>query len=157
MRLRPRICPVISYPLAYGGTLLRETLRKEGRLLPLPPIYYFTPLPSHRTKHYSPAEFYAGLIAVLRTSIALRIVAARLTSGTVAMRLMHVLRSFAIARYLRELRAFQAMLLAERSVARFADGDSAVLPAHFDRLLDGRLGRYAALLDSAARHYLGPD
>jgi len=45
IRRRPRICPVISYPMAYGGTLLRQTLRREGRLLALPSIYYFTPLP----------------------------------------------------------------------------------------------------------------
>jgi ornithine lipid ester-linked acyl 2-hydroxylase len=32
IRLRPRICPVISYPMAYGGTLLRETWQS-------PPMY----------------------------------------------------------------------------------------------------------------------
>jgi radical SAM superfamily enzyme YgiQ (UPF0313 family) len=158
LRLRPRICPVISYPLAYGGTLLRDTLRGEGRLLPLPSIYYFTPLPSFRVKHYAPAAFYAGLITLLQASIAPRIVASRIAaSGGVAMRLMHLLRAFAIAAYVRELRAFFSVLRTDPSVARFADGSSAILPAHFDRLLEGRLGRYAALLDSSARYHLGPE
>jgi hypothetical protein len=158
IRLRPRICPVISYPLAYGGTLLRETLRLEGRLLPLPSIYYFTPLPSFRVKHYAPAAFYAGLISLLQASVAARVVATRLAAcDGVAMRLMHLLRAFAINAYVRELRAFLSVLRTDSSVARFADGTNASVPAYFDRLLDSRLGRYAVLLAEPARHQLCAD
>jgi radical SAM superfamily enzyme YgiQ (UPF0313 family) len=158
IRLRPRICPVISYPLAYGGTLLRESLRREDRLLPLPSIYYFTPLPSFRVKHYPPAAFYAGLISLLQASVTARVVAARLAaSGGVAMRLMHLLRAFAISAYVRELRTFLSVLRTDSAVARFADGTNASVPAYFDHLLDNRLGRYAVLLAEPARHQLSAD
>jgi hypothetical protein len=158
IRLRPRICPVISYPMAYGGTLLRETLRREGRLLPLPSIYYFTPLPSLRAKQYAPDAFYEGLITLLRASSAPRIVATRLAASRgVAMRVMHLLRAFAIAAYVRELQAFLSVLRQDRSVAGFADGANASLPAYFDQLLDTRLGLYAALLAKPARHELCAD
>jgi radical SAM superfamily enzyme YgiQ (UPF0313 family) len=155
IRLRPRICPVISYPMAYGGTLLRETLRRQGRLLPLPSIYYFTPLPSLRANHYPPDAFYEGLITLLRASVAPAIVSARLAgSRGVAMRVMHLLRAFAIAAYVRELQAFLSVLRHDSSVAGFADGVNAGIPPYFDHLLDARLGRYATLLAGAARHQL---
>jgi hypothetical protein len=158
IRLRPRICPVISYPMAYGGTLLRETLRQDGRLLPLPSIYYFAPLPSLRANHYPPDAFYQGLITLLRASIAPRIVATRLAAAPgVTMRVMHLLRAFAIAAYARELQAFLSVLRQEPSVAGFADGANMGIPQYFDHLLDTRLGRYAALLDGPSRHQISDD
>ena len=158
IRRRPRICPVISYPMAYGGTLLRETLRREGRLLPLPAIYYFTPLPSLRANHYPPEAFYEALITLLRASVAPRIVAARLVAARgAAMRMMHLLRAFAIAAYVRELQTFLALLRRDRSIAGFADGTNTRLPAYFDHLLDARLGRYAELLAEPVRHQLSAD
>ena len=158
IRRRPRICPVISYPMAYGGTLLRETLRREGRLLPLPAIYYFTPLPSLRANHYPPEAFYEALITLLRASVAPRIVGARLVAARgAAMQMMHLLRAFAIAAYVRELQTFLALLRRDRSIAGFADGTNTRLPAYFDHLLDARLGRYAELLAEPVRHQLSAD
>lgn len=158
IQLRPRICPVISYPMAYGGTLLRETLRREGRLLPLPSIYYFTPLPSLRANHYTPTALYGGLISLLRASIASRIVATRFAaSPSVAMRVMHLLRAFAIAAYVRDLQGFLSVLRDDRSVAGFVHGAHSSLPGYFDRLLDTRLGCYATLLAEPARHEVCAD
>ncbi len=158
VRLRPRISPVISYPMAYGGTLLRENLRREGRLLPLPSIYYFTPLPSLRANHYPPGVFYEGLITLLRASISPKIVGIRLAASRgVAMRVMHLLRAFAIAAYVRELHTFLLVLRQDPLVAGFADCANANIPAYFDHLLDIRLGRYAELLTPPMRHQLCAD
>jgi radical SAM superfamily enzyme YgiQ (UPF0313 family) len=158
IRLRPRICPVISYPMAYGGTLLRETLRRKDRLLPLPSIYYFTPLPSLRANHYPADAFYEGLITLLRASIAPRIIATRLSAARgAAMRVMHLLRAFAVAAYVRELHTFLSVLRQDPSVAGFVDGKGASIPGYFDHLLDARLGRYAALLTKPMRHQLSAD
>jgi hypothetical protein len=49
------------------------------------------------------------------------------------------------------------VLRTDSSIARFADGTNARVPAYFDRLLDTRLGRYAALLAEPARHQLCAD
>jgi hypothetical protein len=73
------------------------------------------------------------------------------------MRLMHLLRAFAITAYVRELRTFLSVLRTDSSVARFTDGTNASVPPYFDRLLDTRLGSYAALLADPARHQLCAD
>jgi len=70
---------------------------------------------------------------------------------------MHLVRAFAINAYVRELRAFLSVLRTDSSVARFADDTNASVPAYFDRLLDTRLGRYAALLAEPARRQLCAD
>jgi hypothetical protein len=158
IRRRPNVCPVISYPLAYGGTLLRQGLREDGRLLPLPPIYYVTPLPTFITKNYTLVSFYSGLITMLEASIRPGVLAARLTRlHSFAICLMHLLRSIEIARYVRVLRDFLLELQTDRPVGRFADRTSNEIPAQFDHLIDCRLGRYAELLPRSERHYLSSD
>jgi hypothetical protein len=64
---------------------------------------------------------------------------------------MHLLRAFAINAYVRELRTFLSVL------GRILRLLVASVPAYFDRLLDTRLGRYAALLADPARRQLCAD
>ena len=158
IRRFPNIFPGLAYPIAFGGVPLRQTLRCEGRLLPLPPFYYFDPVPTLLPKNYSIIELLEQIMSIFyeaaNPEILLRRAWAR---GSHVFRLMHVVRTLKLASYARELRRFRNAVLQDVDVRAFCEGRSAVIPAHYDCLLDCRLGRYADVLPRTARHELVPD
>jgi hypothetical protein len=154
--MRPNIMPGLGYPIAYGATPLREQVRRQGRLLPLPPMYYFNPLPSFIPKHYSMIDFYDKLLDIHRAAIAPATVLRRMRAPvSPAIHAANLIRAAEIRRYSTLLNQFNAMLRSDHALLSFTEGNRGSLPAYLEWLLDQRLGaHYAPLIPTAVRQVM---
>jgi len=147
IRQFPNVFPKISVPIAFGGTPLRDELRAEGRLLPLPPVFYFNPLPTLLVKHYPIAEFFDGLIEMFAAVTARsRLLQLAMASMSWPMRAAYLLGALDVAGHIRHLRQFKDIVASDPEVARFNAGQSATIPDYYHHLLHHRLQNYAELL-----------
>jgi hypothetical protein len=147
IRQFPRVFPKIAIPIAFGGTPLRDELRAQGRLLPLPPVFYFNPLPTLLVKNYPMGAFFTGLIEMFSAVTARsRLLTLGLSSMSLPMRAAYLLGALDVAGHMRILRRFRDRLVGDPEMARFNSGQSAAIPAYYHDLLRGRLQRYAELL-----------
>jgi hypothetical protein len=158
IRRFPDIFPGLGAPIAFGGTPMRERLRQEGRLLPLPPVYYFGTLPTLIPKHYEPEAFLRQLVEILRSVLEPASLGRRLRASLpFPVRVAHLLRCLQVDRYVRSLQAMLAALGKDPAVLSFNEGRRTAIPVYYDQLLDRRLGRYAALLSRADRQFVSAD
>jgi hypothetical protein len=147
IRQFPHVFPKIAIPTAFGGTPLRNELNAQGRLLPLPPMFYFNPLPTLLVKNYPMAEFFAHLIEMFSAVTARsRLRALALSSMSLPVRAAYLLGALDVAGHIRNLRQFRQQLTGDAEVARFNAGESGVIPEYYHHLLHRRLQRYAGLL-----------
>jgi hypothetical protein len=154
----PNIFPGLAFPIAFGGTPMRLTLRKEGRLLPLPPIFYVNPLPTLRIKNYALSEFFSHLIQIFQAAVAPAMLLRRwLAPLPMAVRLAYFVRSVEIRSYIRELQEFLRHLSADRELQQFNDGTSTIIPAYYHWIVERRLGRYAGLISRTETQMLTGD
>jgi hypothetical protein len=158
IRRFPNVFPGITFPIAFGGTALRSSLRGQGRLLPLSPMYYFHPFPTLRFKNYSINEFFDGLIKLFSAALTWRMIGRRLTvNQPVSLRAANILRSVDLVPYINTLQNYKKVLNENTAVRAFYDGVSDAIPAYYDAVLDRRLGRYAHILGSRERHFISVD
>lgn len=151
----PNLFPGLAFPIAYGATPLRERLAREGRPLPLPPMFYFNPVPTLRIKNYAPIEFFGHLADLFQASISPGLARRRMRAKIPLMaRALHLLRTAETAAYVRTLRGFRDLLASDASVRLFNEGQTRAIPEAYHRFLDQRLGRYAPLLPRAEREAL---
>jgi hypothetical protein len=154
----PNVFPGLAFPIAFGGTPLRQKLRDSNRLFPLPPMFYVNPLPTFRIKNYSMSEFFSYLILIFRSAIAPQLQLSRLAAALpAAVRLAFFVRSLEIRAYVSELQAFLAQLSTDRELQLFNDGASNTIPAYYFRLLERRLGRYSNILSSSETRVVAAD
>ncbi len=155
IRRFPSVFPGIAYPIAFGGVPLRETLRQDGRLLPLPPMYYFDPVPTLILKNYGVLELLDQLISIFQEAANPTIFLRRvLAPGSSVIRLMHGMRTLELASYIRELRRLRNAVLQQAGVQSFCEGRLATVPPYYDHLLDQRLGRFAEIIPRKERYHL---
>ncbi len=158
IRQFPTVFPKIAIPIALGGTPLRDELKAQGRLLPLPPVFYFNPLPSLLMKNYPMAEYFTGWMemfsAVTERS---RLSALALSSMSLPMRAAYLLGAVDVAGFIRILRQFRDRVTGDPEVARFNSGRSAAIPEYYHHLLGRRLQRYAELLSRREREEIAVD
>jgi len=150
------VFPGLAVPIAFGSTPLRIRLRSEGRLLPLPPIYYFNPVPTLRFKNYGIAEFWSGWERIIQAAVDRRTIMQRALAAhqPILVRMANLVRSLDVIRYQRSIRKFRDRMLLDRSVYDFYNGNSQGVPKYYDYLLDRRLGKYSTLLGAQERHVL---
>lgn len=158
IRKFPNVFPGVAFPIAFGGIPLRETLRQQGRLLPLPSCYYMDPIPTFRFKNYRFDEFFGHLISIFREAVSAQMLWNRMRARLpMTIRLAYLVRSIEIRRYIDYLQEFRRVLKEDRSVGAFNEANNSMIPAYYDFLLNGRLGRYADLLGQRDRHELVPE
>jgi len=158
IRQFPNVFPGLAVPIPFGGTPLRDAIRQQGRLLPLPCCYYIDPLPTFRFKHYSMTRFYKLLATIYQEACSVRMGARRmLESLGLPIRLSYLVRTMQLRHYLKLLYRFSRLLVEDRQVANFNNGVTDEVPLHYDNILDKRLGRYSSLLSRDDRHFLGTE
>jgi len=154
----PTVFPVINLPMAFGGTPLRDSLAAEGRLLPLPPIHYASPVLTHRPVHYSMRELIARKIDLFNFILAPRLFARRMRQPSpLAARIFWALFCFRLTSYRRELRQMLRLFDEDRAFIAFHEGQSETVPAYYDERIDRRLKRYGSLLTAADRRLVPGD
>jgi radical SAM superfamily enzyme YgiQ (UPF0313 family) len=151
MRRLPFVFPTINIPTPYGGTPLYDRIRREHRLLETMPFaFYYIPNLVIRLRGYHPIEYYRHLVELHELASSMSMVAARLQAkGSVAIRMLSVLRTTGIKRDCRELRRILGMLRTDREFREFHEGRLQRLPVYYRYRLDRRLGRYGMLLSEA--------
>ncbi len=148
----PTVFPVINLPMAFGGTPLRDTLAAEGRLLPLPPIHYASPVLTHRLVHYSMQEIIERKIDLFNFILSPRLFLRRMRQPSpIAARIFWALFCFRLTSYRRELREMLRLFREDRAFRAFHDGSSRTVPAYYDARIDRRLKRYGELLTAEDR------
>ncbi|KSV61334.1 hypothetical protein N182_37910 [Sinorhizobium sp. GL2] len=147
IRRFPNIFPGIAVPIAFGGIPMREALRQQQRLLPLPACYYIDPFPTYRFKHYAMKDFFRHLIAIYREAAGFKLAVRRMLQPiNLPIRLSYLVRIFELRRHIALLEQFSRVLTHDKEVAAFNNGKSAAIPVYYDWALSLRLGRYAELL-----------
>jgi hypothetical protein len=143
----PQVFPGLAMPIPFGDTPFRERLAKEGRLLPLPLVYYQHPCLAFIPRHYDPvvlAGHYATLTARLHSA---RFLLARIRGlVTPAIGVINCLRTLVYRLYARQVSDFALALRDDRALRSFHDGRSTTIPEYYPAGLERRLGHYAELL-----------
>jgi len=148
----PSVFPVLNVPLAFGGTPLRDQLQAEGRLLPLPPIYYSSPAMTHRLLHYSMGDALQHQIDLIGHIVSPRLIARRMASRcAVAAKIFWALFSFKLVAYRAELRRLLRLWREDSGFRAFHEGNSSAVPRYYEARLERNLGAYSQLLDPRDR------
>ncbi len=154
----PSVYPVINLPMAFGGTPLRDGLAAEGRLLPLPPIHYASPVLTHRLRHYSMTEIIERKIDLISFILSPRLFVPRMTQRSrLVAKIFWALFCFRLTSYRRELREVLRLLKEDQDFAAFHYGRTAQVPAYYDARIDRRLKRYGELLTAEDRRLVPGD
>ncbi|GAB5471489.1 MAG: hypothetical protein Kilf2KO_45190 [Rhodospirillales bacterium] len=148
----PGVFPVINFPMAFGATPLRDELAASGRLLPLPPIHYSSPVMTHQFLNYSMREALLNKVALIDHILSPGLFARRMTRKCpVAAKIFWSLFLFKLASYRRELKGLLRLLDEDEGFRGFHAGHKREVPRYYDERLDRRLGRYAPLLTASDR------
>ena len=153
MRRLPFVFPTINIPTPFGGTPLFDAYLADGRVLPSMPFsFYYTPYLVTTLRNYHPIEYYEKLASLYSVMTSVRMTASRmLANGSPALRMLHVLRSLAMKRFLLGFRRIGKLLRTDREFRSFHEGGSDALPDHYRRVYERNLGAYASLLSPAER------
>lgn len=148
----PTVFPVINLPMAFGGTPLRDSLAQEGRLLPLPPMHYASPVLTHQLVHYSMPEIIERKIDLLSFILRPRHFLRRMVQPSpLSARIFWFFFCYRLVSYRAELRQFRRLFDEDAGFKAFHEGRSTVVPDYYDDRLDRRLKRYAAILPREER------
>jgi radical SAM superfamily enzyme YgiQ (UPF0313 family) len=153
MRRLPFVWPTINIPTPFGGTPLYDRCLSEGRILrSMPFSFYYTPYLVTTLKNYHPLEYYEKLADMYSVMTSGKMIADRLfTDAPPALRMLHVLRSLAMKKFLAAFRRIRNMLRTDPRFRAFHEGRSAALPDYYRRVYERKLGEYAGLLSPAER------
>jgi hypothetical protein len=153
MRRLPYVWPTVNIPTPFGNTPLYDQYLAEGRVLRSMPFgFYYTPYLVTTLRNYHPIEYYRKLAEMYAAMTSARSMAARVaTDGPPALRVLHVLRSLAMKKFLWAFRRLEKMLATDAEFRAFHEGRSSRLPAYYTHEYDRRLGRYAGLLSPEDR------
>jgi len=153
MRRLPFVWPTINIPTPFGGTPLYDRCLGEGRILrSMPFSFYYTPYLVTTLKHYHPTEYYEKLGEMYSVMTSSAMIASRLfTEAPPVLRMLHVLRSLAMKKFLYAFRRIRDMLRTYRQFRAFHEGRSIALPDYYRRVYERKLGDYASLLSPAER------
>lgn len=153
MRRLPFVWPTINIPTPFGGTPLFDRYLAEGRVLrSMPFTFYYTPYLVTTLRNYHPVEYYEKLSELYSVMASGWMMMRRaFTQGPPALRLLHVLRSLAMHKFLAGFRRIGRLLRNDPGFRSFHEGRSDALPDYYRRVYEERLGAYASLLSPAER------
>jgi hypothetical protein len=153
MRRLPFVWPTINIPTPFGGTPLYDQCLSEGRILrSMPFSFYYTPYLVTTLKNYHPMEYYEKLADMYSVMTSGAMIMRRLfTQAPPMLRMLHVLRSLAMLKFLAAFRRIREMLKTDRHFRAFHEGRSPVLPDYYRGVYERKLGRYASLLSPVER------
>jgi radical SAM superfamily enzyme YgiQ (UPF0313 family) len=153
MRRLPFVWPTINIPTPFGGTPLYDRCLAEGRILrSMPFSFYYTPYLVTKLENYHTLEYYEKLADMYSVMTSGAMIMNRMfTHAPLALRMLHVLRSLAMMKFLAAFRRIRHMLKTDLRFRAFHEGRSAVLPDYYHRVYERKLGDYAALLSPAER------
>jgi hypothetical protein len=153
MRRLPFVWPTVNIPTPFGGTPLYDKYLAQGRILRTMPFsFYYTPFLVTTLEHYNPSEYYEKLAEMYSVMTSGRMVISRMfTDAPPALRMLHVLRSLAMKKFLAAFRRIRGMLRNDLSFRAFHEGRSEQLPDYYRHVYERKLGDYASLLSPAER------
>jgi hypothetical protein len=118
----------------------------------MPFSFYYTPYLVTTLKNYHPIAYYEKLADMYSVMTSGAMIMNRLfTHAPPALRMLHVLRSLAMLKFLAAFRRIRNMLRTDLRFRAFHEGRSAALPDYYRRVYERKLGDYAALLSPAER------
>jgi radical SAM superfamily enzyme YgiQ (UPF0313 family) len=148
----PHVWPTINIPVPFGGTPLFDAMLRDGRILPMPFLFYYAPYCVMRIKNYDPRDYYALLIGLLEYLTSPRVVQRRTSSrDNWIERAIDRARAWSVRSQLREYRRIAAALRDDRAVLAFHRGDHARLPDFYRAEYDRCLGTHAWVPTAADR------
>ena len=149
----PFAWPVINIPVPFAGTPLYDDHLKNGRMLKgMPFAFYYAPYLVTTLKNYEPADYYQKLIGICEHIATRKMLWRRLrTTPNASLRVLHLLRTFAMRSRIREYRQVHAMLTTDPGVRAYHEGTSDTLPEFYHREYEHMLGPYASLITRADR------
>lgn len=151
----PGVFPVLNFPMAFGETPLRDTLKAEGRLLPLPPIYYSSPVMTHRLLNYSMPEALGHQIDLISLIVSPKLMMRRMKrSCPLAAKIFWALFSLKLIGYRGELKRVRRLYAEDSGFRDFHEGKSARVPAYYETRIDRNLRHFAELLTPQDRAFV---
>jgi radical SAM superfamily enzyme YgiQ (UPF0313 family) len=153
MRRLPFVWPTINVPTPFGGTPLFSRCLADGRILEnMPFTFYYTPYLVMTLENYHPIEYYEKLADMYSVMTSGTLIVNRVfTDAPSSLRMMHVLRSLAMKKFLAAFRRMGNMLRTDLQFRAFHEGRSAALPDYYRHIYERNLGKYATLLSQAER------
>ena len=153
MRRLPFVWPTVNIPTPFGGTPLYDKYLAQGRILRTMPFsFYYTPYLVTTLENYNPSEYYEKLADMYSVMTSGRMMISRaFTDAPPALRMLHVLRSLAMKKFLAAFRRIRGMLRNDRHFRAFHEGRSGRLPDYYRHVYERKLGDYASLLSPAER------
>ena len=153
MRRLPFVWPTVNIPTPFGSTPLYDKCLGEGRILrSMPFSFYYTPYLVTTLENYHPIEYYEKLADIYSVMASGRMMVSRVsTDGPAALRMLHLLRSLAMQKFLAAFRRIGNMLKTDREFRAFHEGRSSRLPDYYRGVYERKLGGYASLLSPAER------
>jgi radical SAM superfamily enzyme YgiQ (UPF0313 family) len=145
IRRLPFVFPTVNIPTPFGNTPLFDEYLAQGRILPAMPFaFYYNPYLVTTLPHYDPVDYYRHLIDIHAAITSSASLLRRLsTKAPPTMHLVHTLRTFAVARDLREMRQLHNLLIEDRAFRAFHEGRSTRLPDYYRWRFRERLGAFA--------------
>src|SRR5262245_6263497 len=153
MRRLPFVWPTVNIPTPFGGTPLYDRYLAEGRILrSMPFSFYYTPYLVTTLENYDPIEYYEKLEDMYSVMTSSRMMTRRVfTDGPPTLRMLHVLRSLAMKKFLYAFRHLKNMLKTDTTFRAFHEGRASKLPEYYRRVYERKLGDYASLLSPSER------
>lgn len=153
MRRLPVVWPTINIPTPFGGTPLYDRRLAQGRILRFMPFsFYYTPYLVTALENYHPIDYYEKLTDMYGSMTSGAMIASQLvTEAPPTLRILHVLRSLAMKKFLAAFRRIKGLLKTDLEFRAFHEGRSSGLPEYYRRVYERKLGKYASLLSPAER------
>jgi len=118
----------------------------------MPFSFYYTPYLVTTLEHYHPFEYYEKLADIYSVMTSGRMMISRmLTDAPSALRMLHVLRSLAMKKFLAAFRRIRSMLKNDLHFRAFHEGRARRLPEYYRQVYEKKLSDYASLLSPAER------
>jgi radical SAM superfamily enzyme YgiQ (UPF0313 family) len=153
MTQTPFVWPALNIPVPYGGTLLYDRLREEGRILKSMPFsFYYAPYLVMTLKNYDPVTYYEKLIELLEHCCSRQMLKQRMKSTTRrTVKIVHWTRTASTKAWIKAYRNILQMLRSDREFRTFHEGRSQLLPEFYHRMYERTLGTYAELMSRRDR------
>jgi len=148
MSQTPFVWPAVNIPQPFGNTPLFTQWRKEGRLLKTMPFYFYQmPYLVSLPKHYDPMEYYEKVIELQAHATSGEMLRKRLASTRRwDVRALNIIRTLNIRNILPFFRKRLEDWRRDPQFLAFHRGETDVLPAAHERILQRSLGNLSTLL-----------
>jgi hypothetical protein len=118
----------------------------------MPFSFYYTPYLVTTLENYHPIQYYEKLADMYSCMTSGAVIVSRLVADAPsALRMLHVLRSLAMKKFLAAFRRIGELLKSDPRFRAFHEGRSRVLPDYYRRVYERKLGDFASLLSPAER------